>query len=226
MSASQRRVAGFTLIELTVALALVALMASVLYGALGFAGTSMDKGEARAEANASMRLTEEFLRGQMEMQHPLRMRKIAEFPLLFAGDRSEMRYAAPLPPRVVAGGIWFYRLRVATDDPRSPLVLERMVPDLNGARPPEFTAPERSILAENIADLRIDYFGRDAGAGLNDAPSWHDRWDNPQRLPTLVRIAIVPKHGAPWPVLVAAPRAAPEAGCRAFDPARQLCVAV
>ena len=220
------RARGFTLIELTVALALVALMAAVLYGALGFAGTSLDKGEARAESNSSMRLTEEFLRGQLEAQHPLRMRKVAEFPLLFGGDGDELHYAAPLPPRVAAGGIWFYRLRLAADDPRAPLVLERVVPDLNAPRPPEFTSPERSILAEGIAGLRIGYFGRDANASNADAPSWRDRWDNPQRLPLLVRIEITPKQGAPWPPLVVAPRAAPEAGCRAFDPGRQVCVAV
>jgi general secretion pathway protein J len=217
---------GFTLIELTVALALVALMASVLYGALGFAGTSMDKGEAKAEATSSMRLTEQFLRAQIEGQHPLRMRKVAEFPLLFGGARDEMRYAAPLPARVAAGGIWYYRLRVAHDDPRAPLVLDRMIPDVNAARLPEFTAPDRSILALDIAELRIAYFGRPANADRAEEPRWLDRWDDAQRLPELVRIDVIPRHGDPWPTLVVAPREAPEAGCRAFDPGRQACVAV
>jgi len=224
---ARRRVQhGFTLIELTVALALVALMASVLYGALGFAGTSIDRGEAKAESNSSMRLTEEFLRAQLEGQHPLRMRKVAEFPLLFRGDRDELRYAAPLPARVVAGGMWYYRLRVDHDDARSPLVLERMIPDLNAARLPEFNSPERSILAEDIGEVRIAYLGRDAQASTSDAPRWRDRWDDAQQLPELVRIDVLPRHGNPWPTLLVAPRESPEAGCRAFDPARLACVAI
>jgi general secretion pathway protein J len=218
--------AGFTLIELTVALALVALMASVLYGALGFAGTSMDRGEAKAEATSSMRLTEQFLRAQLESQHPLRMRKMAEYPLLFTGERDELRYAAPLPPRVSAGGIWYYRLRVDQDDPRAPLVLERIVPDVNAARLPEFTNPDRSILALDIGEIRIAYLGRPAGADEAEPPRWLDRWNDAQRLPLLLRIDVVPRHGDAWPTLVVAPREAPEAGCRAFDPARQACIAV
>ena len=79
-----RRARGFTLLELSIALVLLALMGAVVYGALGFAGTSWDKGEAKVEATSGMRLAQEFMRAQLEQQHPLRMRKVAEFPLLFS----------------------------------------------------------------------------------------------------------------------------------------------
>jgi general secretion pathway protein J len=221
------RAAGFTLLELTIALVLLALMAGVLYGALGFAGTATDKGEAKVDANAGMRLAQDFLRGQIETQHPLRLRKVAEFPLLFAGEQDQLRYAAPLPSRVASGGVWYFRLSVARDDPRSPLLLERVVPDVNAARPPEFTADaERSVLALGIADIKIGYFGRDSGAINADDPTWRDRWDNAQRVPLLVRIDVTPKQGPPWPTLIVAPREAPEAGCRAYDPTRQICAGV
>jgi general secretion pathway protein J len=220
------RARGFTLLELTVALVLLALMSAVIYGALGLAGKGVDRGEAKVDATANMRLAQEFLRAQLEMQHPLRMRKVQEFPLLFAGERDQVRYAAPLPARVAAGGIWYYRISVASDDARSPLVLERITPDVNGASVPDFVEPERSILAEGIAEIRFGYFGRDANATDDTAPSWRDRWDNPQRLPLLVRIDVTPKQGPPWPTLIVAPREAPEAGCRSYDPNRQVCVAV
>ena len=98
---------GFTLLELTIALTLLALMSAVLFGALRLAGRSTDSGEARAEASASMRLTQNFLRTNLEAQHPLRMRKILEWPLVFRGSRNELRYASDLPPRVAGGGIWY-----------------------------------------------------------------------------------------------------------------------
>jgi general secretion pathway protein J len=222
-----KRAAGFTLVELTIALVLLAMMAALLYGALGFAGTASDKGEAKAEASAAMRLTEDFLRAQLESQHPLRLRKVAEFPLVFGGERDELRYAAALPSRVSAGGVWYFRLTIAKDDPRSPLVLERTVPDVNAARPPEFaTDADRSVLAQDIAEVKFGYYGRDAGAINADDPTWRDRWDNTQRLPLLVRIEVTPKKGPPWPPLVVAPREAPEAGCRAYDPTRQVCAGV
>jgi general secretion pathway protein J len=221
-----RTVAGFTLVELTVALVILALLAAVLFGALGLAGTTLDRGEAKVEETSNMRLAQAFLRANLEGQHPLRMRKIVEFPLLFAGERDELRYAAALPARVASGGVWFYRLSVARDDPRAPLVLERIVPDLAAVQAPDFRDAEQSVLAEGIRELRITYYGRDATAADAAEPSWRERWDDPQRLPLLVRVDVVPKSGPAWPTLVVAPRESPEAGCRAWDAARQRCAAM
>src|SRR3982751_2335798 len=53
---------GFTLLELTIALLLLALMSGVLFGSLKLSANSWDKGEARTERSNEMRLTEEFLR--------------------------------------------------------------------------------------------------------------------------------------------------------------------
>ena len=52
-----RRIAGFTLIELMVALLLLALMSSILYGSLSLSATSWDRGEAKAEQAGDMRQT-------------------------------------------------------------------------------------------------------------------------------------------------------------------------
>jgi len=217
---------GFTLLELIIALVLMALLSAVLFGSVRLAGRSTEGGEAKANAAASMRLAQQFLRTNLEAQHPLRMRKIVDWPLLFTGASDELRYAARLPARVAGGGIWYYRLAIRSEDARSPLVLERMIPDLSAAALPEFVNADRSVLAEGIASLRIGYFGRDADAAANVAPSWHDQWNDTQRLPMLIRIDVTPKAGPPWPTLYVAPREAPEAGCRAWDIAREHCAAV
>ncbi len=221
-----RRERGFTLVELTIALVLLALLAAVLGGALNLASTSLDRGEAKVEDTSGMRLTQAFLRANLEGQHPLRMRKIVELPLLFVGEREELRYTGALPARVAGGGIWLYRLTVARNDARSPLVLERVLPDLNAASQPDLSEPERSVLAQDIAELKLGYFGRDAGASDVNEPTWRDRWDDAQRLPMLIRIDVQPKRGPPWPTLVVAPRESPEAGCRGWDPARMRCAAL
>ena len=107
---------GFTLLELTIALTLLALLSAVLFGSLRLAGRSTDAGESKVEAAASMRLAQDFLRSNLEAQHPLRMRKILEWPIVFRGTRDELRYAADLPPRVAGGGIWYYRLAVRSGE--------------------------------------------------------------------------------------------------------------
>jgi general secretion pathway protein J len=217
---------GFTLLELTIALTLLALLSAVLFGSLRLAGRSTASGTAKVEAAESMRLAQDFLRTNLEAQHPLRMRKIIEWPILFRGTRDELRYASDLPPRVAGGGIWFYRLAVRADDPKSPLALERVVPDLSAEAAPEFEHAERSVLADNIGQLTLGYFGRDPDALPSVAPTWRDHWDDTQQLPLMIRIDVVPKQGPAWPTLYVEPRAAPEAGCRAWDIARRRCAAV
>ena len=214
---------GFTLVELTIALVLMAAIAALLYGSLSLAARTWDGGEAKMQQVADLRTTQTYLRSQIAAEYPQRMLKIAEFPLLFSGERDEMRYAAALPPRVAEGGVYYFRLAVVRDGDRSLLVQERMIPDVNALEPPEFRDAERSILAEGIAELRIAYFGRPADAADAVAPAWLDRWDDKQRLPMLVRIDVKPQKGPAWPTLIVEPRRSPEAGCAGWDANRHFC---
>ncbi len=221
-----RRERGFTLIELIIALALLALIAALLTGSLSMAARSWDSGESKAGDVASMRQAQAFLREQLTAELPLRLKKVVEMPLLFAGERDEIRYAAALPPRVQEGGAYFFRLAVVREGEKSRLVLARTYPDPTALEPPQF-APDadRSVLAEGIAELVISYFGRDANASDADTPTWRNRWDDPQRLPLLVKIEVRPEKGPAWPPLVVEPRRAPESACAAYDPQRGRCVA-
>ncbi len=219
---------GFTLLELTIALVLFAMIAALMYGSLSFAGRSWDTGEAKAAQVSEMRQTEEFLRGQLTSEFPLRARKIVELPLQFSGNHDELRYAAALPSRVVEGGVYYFRLAVVREGDKSLLVQERMIPDLDATQEQEFRDPDRSVLAEGITEIKIQYLGRDPNTSDADttAPTWRDKWEDKQRLPILVRIDVTPEKGPPWPTLVIEPRQAPEAGCRVYDPNRARCVGV
>ena len=223
MTAPRLREDGFTLVELTVALVLMAGMASILFGSLSLAARSWDGGEAKVLQVSDMRATQTYLRAQISAQYPQRLWKAVGLPLLFAGEPEEMRYAAVLPERVAAGGVYYFRLAVVRTGEKSQLVQERTVPDLTALQEPEFRDAERSVLADSIAELRIGYFGRDAGASDADAPTWRDRWEDPQRLPLLVRLDVKPVKGAAWPTLVVEPRRSLEAGCPVWDPGRGRC---
>jgi general secretion pathway protein J len=218
---------GFTLIELMVALALFAMLSGILFGSLRLAGRSADAGEEKAQASSGMRLASDYLREQLTSQHPQRMRKMLEFPILFGGTGEELRYAATLPGRVGVGGMWYYKLALSNvpGKEQTALVLERVMPDLDAPSMPSFGSDaERSVLADDIKALKIAYLGRDRGASADQAPTWRNRWDDTQLLPILVQIEVIPRRGEPWPPIVVAPRAAPEAGCRAWDTIRIQCV--
>jgi general secretion pathway protein J len=216
---------GFTLIELMVALALFAILSGILFGSLRLAGRSTDAGEEKAQASSGMRLASDYLREQLTSQHPQRMRKMLEFPLLFGGTGEELRYAATLPGRIGLGGMWYYKLSLSSAPGKegSALVLDRVMPVLDGTSMPTFDEADRSVLADDIKSLKISYFGRDRGSSVDQAPTWRNTWDNTQLLPILVQVEVTPRKGDPWPPIVVAPRAAPEAGCRAWDSVRVQC---
>jgi general secretion pathway protein J len=222
---SIRRHKGFTLLELIIAMMLLALMSSLLFGTLSLSANSWDRGEAKAVQVSDMRLTEEFLRQSLTAQHPLRLHKALEQPLFFQGTRESLAFAAVLPG-IVGGGIYYFRLAVTPSGDASRLTLARVIPDYTAITPPDFAGAEQSVLADGIAEVRFGYFGRDADSNETNTPSWRDRWDDPQILPLMIRVDVTPAKGAPWPSLIVEPRIAPEAGCKAWDFNRSRCVGI
>ena len=218
------RARGFTLIELMLALVLMSGISSILYGSLALASRSWDGGEAKADQVSDMRSTLAYLRAQLSEQYPQRMWKTPEVQLMFTGEKDEMRYAAVLPERVAGGGVYYFRLAVVRNGDKSQLVQERLIPDTSALEVPEFRDADRSVLAEDIAELKVSYFGRDANAAELDVPTWRDRWDDRQRLPLLVRVDVKPVKAPPWPSLLVEPRRGPEAGCPVWDNAQGRCL--
>jgi len=212
---------GFTLIELSVALVLMALISALLYGTLSLAGASWNRGEAKAQQTSEMRLSEDFLRRTLGAQHPLRMHKAVAQPLYFTGTRETLAYAAALTGRAGAG-MYYFRVAVTPNGESSRLTLARVIPDYAATELPEFGS-DFSVLADGIAEVRFGYFGRDAGASNLVNPSWRDHWDDPQRLPDLISVDVTPVSGTPWPTLVVEPRLAPDAGCPNWNAAAQRC---
>jgi general secretion pathway protein J len=214
---------GFTLIELTVALVLVALIGSVLYGSLSLAGDSWNRGEAKTQRVAEMRSAEDFLRRTLTSQHPLRFQKVVEKPLYFLGLSDSLSYVAALPARA-GGGMYYFKLAAVGDGANGRLLLSRVVPDYNAQALPSFDNAPSTVLADGVGSVRFGYFGRDPGSADTVSPTWRDRWDDPQRLPDLIRIDVSLADGSPWPTLVVEPRVAPETGCATWNPAQRRCL--
>ncbi len=208
---------GFTLLELLIALALLGMMLVLLYSALNFSIRAWDTGDARAEQAARQRIVLSFLRRNLAQIFPVRWRGIPESKIAFQGDKRELRFVSTL--NVVAGdamtgGLQWGLLSVADDEKEgkhfSSLFLKRgpfdnFAKDWSGL---DDAKPIR--LLEGVKEFELDYFGAE-----NDMaePKWEEKWDNPLRMPQLVRLRIKLDNGRDLPEIVVAIKVGEEAGC-------------
>lgn len=222
---SRKRSRGFTLVELIVALVLLALAASILFGSISLATQSWDRGEAKAEQTRQMRLATQFLRVTLHTAYPVRIQPTGESALPFAGTSDQISFPGQLPERV-GGGLYYFHLGLTpTDDSRSwKLTLQRVVPDYKSAEPPSFSDAETSVLAEGINSIKIQYYGSPFMEGADlQPPTWRDKWDDKMQWPSMVKIEVVPLVGPAWPAFVADLRLAGQAFCDETRRAHQQC---
>ena len=129
-----------------------AASSAVLFGSLGLAARSSDRGEAKVEATSGMRLAQAFLRTQLDGAASAAHAQDGRVPaaLRRRARRASLRGAAARARRpAAASGTTGSRCRRSTTQ-RSPLVLERMMPDLNALAMPTFDDAERTVLADDI----------------------------------------------------------------------------
>lgn len=210
-----RRAAGFTLMEVMLAVGLLAAAMALGFATLRAAGATAQRGEAIAERNERIRAVSDFLRRRIGGAQGIvfELDPATGASKRFEGDANTMRFVADLPDYLGRGGPHLHALGVARDGDGFALQVDfRMVlagETIEGsrARPPE-------PLADGLRSVEFAY----RGPGKDGKPApWLYEWEHPEALPAQVRVRIVDAQGA-WPDLVVAPPAAgsygvpPEAG--------------
>ncbi|HHH38724.1 MAG TPA: prepilin-type N-terminal cleavage/methylation domain-containing protein [Sedimenticola sp.] len=215
---------GFTLIELLIALALIGLILSMLFGAIRLGNRTWDSTEHRAGRSAEQRLVWQFVGTLVEQARPLASGQGRDRRLLFSGLPDALELAAPSPPELGLGGLYVNRIQVIEGEQGEPgrLLLTRWlhqprvlggeagVPpwrplhEDGGAGPPPAAADElrsvysQAVLIDALESLKLSYFGRRRGAL---EPDWGARWQDRERLPLLVRMEVKDRTGA-WPAMI------------------------
>lgn len=181
------RARGFTLIEILVAVTLLALLVAMAYGTLRTATGAMKSGEALIERTDRLRTVQEFLRRQLSHAMPLafeRMETSGE-NRVFVADRGELRFVAPMPGHLSRGGPHVQWLTIDGDA----LLFDHA--QLNGYDPADPKAGNKRepvVLLEGIRDAKFEFRELDPETGK--LGEWESDWDDPQRLPLLVRLDV------------------------------------
>lgn len=202
---------GFTLIEMLISLALLALTATMLLAALTTARGIERRAEAAASAAESVAAAQNVLRDRMEAMLPESfLSGITPITDVRGDDRifsftatpaESLRPASPRRYRLAltrAGELSLFDVDVLTDRP-NPMA-------------PQVVGWNRAPLLGNVTALRISYFGV---APPDNQRRWRDYWQSNPRLPELVRVRVgfAPGDRRVWPDLLVRPAAMVTAFC-------------
>jgi general secretion pathway protein J len=188
--------AGFTLLELLVAIMILTLVLTVALGAVRVGNRSFKAGITRADQTAEIRTLVGVLRRQLLQLLPVTWNENGREFVAFEGDKHQLRFVGPAPAGSTGPGYLVYHLGVEPVSGSSRVTLA-FTPFDPGSE--QFTMPEisgRELLTDTLTDASFEYFG---AQDERDQPSWHATWPSDTgRLPTVVRMQLT-SSTLQWP---------------------------
>jgi general secretion pathway protein J len=211
--------AGFTLVELLVALALFSLLATLLFDNVRLGLHAWKHGSAHAEHFEHSMVSQDLMRRMIGNIYPMLVTDGGTQPRIdFDGARDAIGFLGNAPIVASGGGRFRYRFFVERQRERSDLVLSS-TPEL--ADPQGMSMTTRTLLLSDIDRAEFSYFGE---AGAERSVQWHDSWTQRSDMPKLVRVRVAFRSGDArlWPELLIAPRIAADVSC-IYDPLTMRC---
>jgi prepilin-type N-terminal cleavage/methylation domain-containing protein len=170
-----RKAAGFTLVELTVALALAGLVSVILLYGVRVSALGLDRVSRHAEQVDDRRSIEALIRRAFA--------SVAAIPVYdgapsFVGGPTGVKFLSLAED----AGTGLYRVEIRLDVSRGdrPLILSRRLANPSGS-----ARLQQSVLLRDLAVFQISYFG---ALSPNEDPAWQPRWEGLGYPPKLVRI--------------------------------------
>lgn len=199
--------AGFTLLEMLVAITLFALITALLTGSLRFGARVWETGErlnTETKVASVQQLLFRWIQEAEQMRMPGADNKILRGA--FDGDAAHLRFLGTQHGIGMPGGYYLNDLYIEDNgnDGRALMLRRRLVqPGIRGLTevPPPEAGEKARVLLDGAVSVQIAYFGReDAGA----APAWIDTWSDRLDLPQLVRVRVRFAKGdrRHWPDLI------------------------
>ncbi len=188
--------AGFTLLEMVLALVIFGMIAAIVYSAFYFGHRAVTSGERAADDNQRMRLAEELMGRQVRSAVYYFAKHDEDDVAYFFGQSDGMSFVTSAPQSRGGTGLAVVNYRLVDG---SLVVEERtsFTPDDLYAAPADAHI-ERAVLLQGFSSFRLEYLPREE-VDLG----WSDKWDarDEDTLPAAVRVTIegLPFFGgAPW----------------------------
>lgn len=198
--------AGFTLVELLLAITLMSILLGLTYSGLRAATRSTENGEKIMAAGSGVRATHQFVRRQLNQMLPLAFAVTEgrnETRIVFLGDAKSLQFVAPMPGYLGSGGPQVQFMELVSGDEGSILQFSHAL--LQGYEDAHLLDRDPVVLLEGVESADFEYLGRDDDGVLT---GWMSSWDQIELLPVAVRLNIEFSDDTQihWPELVAGVR--------------------
>lgn len=207
-----RAQAGFTLIEMVVAMAILGAMMLLLYGGLTFGLRGWDAADANGRRTADQRIASNFLRREVGELFPMRFKDPMNLRFAFEGKEDSLRFVSSRPAGISVTGLSLVGVTVEADNEKRTrnLVMRRAAPDDEAKTFAPLDRGEATVLFDRVDSVAFSYYGSE-----NDFtdPEWTDDWKWPGRIPNMIRIRIRNADGSSMPDMVVRIVLGEEAGC-------------
>jgi general secretion pathway protein J len=219
IGATRARQAGFSLVEVLVALVLLGLLSMTLFSSVRFGVTAWQRGGERSDQIHTSMLVQDLLRRLIGQAYPLLLADgTGSGHVDFSGEATAIDFLAPVPVALASGGRARFKLVIERRGHGSDLVLTSQPELAAGEAARDLT--RRTLLASVVA-ADFAYFGAPQSQSV---AGWHENWSGELSLPALVRVRVRFARGDPrlWPDLTIASRIGADVSCE-YDPLTKLC---
>ncbi len=183
-----KRDAGFTLLEVILALMIFALMGAIVYGAFSLGHAAVERSQGRFENNQRMRSFGDLLGSYIRSSFPYRISP-QDARVFFVGEEERLTFVSSFSLAMGGRGMGQVSIWVDADETGSGVLrLEEEIPvrlSLNSEM--EQGGVRHSVaLQERVTEFRLAYLDPQT-----DAEEWQQEWDAQERkvLPRAVRLS-------------------------------------
>jgi general secretion pathway protein J len=208
---------GFTLIEMLVSLSVMAVILTLLGGALRVMGRNWDVNAGRIETlDMVSRAFDLLARDAANLQRVVEPSGSPAY--LFGGTADSLTFVALEPPQPGEAGLYFIAYNVASNGATAELIRSRAPYHQGMQRFPGTTPANRVPLLTGPYAYRFAY-----GLMVDGKQTWSADWAFPDRLPDLIRLQVLDRDRASAlaPPMIVRLRADAELAC--LTPKPELC---
>jgi general secretion pathway protein J len=194
--------AGFTLIEVLIAMTLLGIMVVLLFSSMKICADSWQKGEDKITEVNDVAVVFQFFQHHLSTAKPLWDDFSDENKVFaFQGTNQTLQFVSAFPASAKKSGLQLFSLKLINDGDEQ-IIQVSITPFFPSTKGEEWRKEEVTLL-RHVRNFSLSYFGIEAIDSETQAEGvWQDDWLEKETQPRLVKIKIDRDDDSFWPEMI------------------------